>query len=335
MSQENRFHFKFVRGFFTYKTHIDKDKIRKFFSQKGEIVSFFVAHEKEDEKNEYEHSHVVVEFLNCFDKQSPGAREFDYEGIHPFYEAVRYGKQNWDRVLDYIAKEDPSLADIKKSNKLKRKIMQVQECKDLTETFNLIDNIQEAHSVKLIWEARQQKRIKLSSISSEALYPWQKEAFHIIETNDDYKIYWIYDTIGHNGKTTFCKYAEETLEDVIVLNGVGSYRDVATTMEEYNNKTIRVIINVSKDADLTHFYEAIEYIRDGMMTSQKFRGKLIRIKVLSMLVLSNSPPIQAKLSAARWIIYSLESPSLVARNNINSVLPSSDLGDGYGPQVDS
>jgi hypothetical protein len=63
-----------------------------------------------------------------------------------------------------------------------------------------------------------------------------------------------------------------------------------------------VIIDLPRSSRGNKVYEAIESLKDGIITSQKYRGKTIVFNSPHVVVFSNREPDRKKLSADRWDI---------------------------------
>ena len=152
-----------TRFFLTYKTHLDKDEYKTWMEEKKATNFIRLAHETGSE-GDYAHTHVLMELKEQLRTSDMGW--FDYKEIHPNIEYLRPGKA-WRARLKYIAKEDVANQDLDI-------IHNIREAKTLNEAFDCMTELKEAASVKLVWEARPQKRRKTTKINKEDFYPWQK-----------------------------------------------------------------------------------------------------------------------------------------------------------------
>jgi len=103
----------------TYKHHLPKEEFKKWM---GTIKKNFIpkqiemAHETGDKTIKYNHTHVMVDFGKKFQSSSPKIFDYVHEGetIHPYIKAIKSNTQ-WEASLNYLAKEDPENAHLKKS----------------------------------------------------------------------------------------------------------------------------------------------------------------------------------------------------------------------------
>ncbi|QMW68645.1 replication-associated protein [Crucivirus-81] len=136
------------------------------------------------------------------------------------------------------------------------------------------------------------------------LRPWQSKICTIIngEINDRF-VYWIYDEMGENGKTVFCKYLYANQDAIIATDGAN--KDVSCMLAELvkngrdlNDKTTFIFHFPRSTEGLS--YKAIESVKDGLITSTKFHSNTLVFNCPHVFVFSNELPNLAKLSQDRW-----------------------------------
>lgn len=148
------------------------------------------------------------------------------------------------------------------------------------------------------------------------LLPWQQQLFDLTAVEPDERtINWVFDPIGHNGKTVFCKFLIEKTKCIVAT--AGGAKDIANLLineveggTDLNDNTT-FIFNFSRDCDRIS-YNALEAVKDGLMTNIKYEAKTLVFNCPHVWVFSNQYPDKSKLSADRWKIWSIsESKTLI------------------------
>jgi len=144
----------------------------------------------------------------------------------------------------------------------------------------------------------QDKRpIKTISVLRE----WQENMKRYLMTEpDDRTIVWIYDPEGGAGKTKFCKYMAINHGATVVTNG--GVKDIAQLLED--DPKI-VLWNITRSKETYISYEAIESVKDGMITSAKYESKTKYFECPHVVVFANFGPNEELMSRDRWRIIKL------------------------------
>lgn len=315
------FRFSNTKAMFTYKTHIDKELIEKFFnnlSKSGACRFIRSAHEtgKSDPKTPYDHTHTVVDFGKTFCTTS--AKKFDLKSgneiIHPHIQLLTT-PAHFRNAKNYLSKEDKANADLRIEST--EKILRAIGSKMTNKEF-LIKNIQR----------RQDGTINFSEISGlmmakeimqeeevfdlkPPIYSWAKELEEEIKgRGNNRKVIWYYDDIGGAGKTTFQSYMAdnpETSNDWFVATDMGTARDAATILSEAKKRgwTGRgTIIDLPRTVEeaKSRIYQILEGCANGMMTATKYTGGTVRWRSEWIIVFANWLPMVHKMSMDRWDI---------------------------------
>lgn len=290
----------------TYKTHIDKDKLQAFWESKlnFRMVFWRAAHENADAKDPYEHTHVLVDFGKSF--QTTSCRFFDFvmdDGttIHPNFKPIKT-KLHWENSLNYIAKEDPENADLKKQPTLATKVW---DCKSIQEALE--KNVRKASDATGIIALYNNKprEMQLKSMT-EHFCGWQYELWEELafSEGDDRSVIWIFEEKGGTGKTVFSRSLMiDEPKDVLVTTAVSGAYHMATIIrnhiaEGWNGRIF--LMNLTRAAEDHKIYEGLEAIRDGMITSQKYQGGTVLFDVKHLVVFANWLPNFDALSLDRW-----------------------------------
>ncbi|AXH74707.1 MAG: Rep [Cressdnaviricota sp.] len=298
----------------TYKTHLPKeDYIEWILNEKGHDLEFVrVAHESADKSNPYLHSHVLIAHATKFDIRS--CRALDYKGIHPHFRRLPYEK-NFKRAKVYISKEDPDCADLKPKEKPSI-IAAIASCSsDAEAMLKYCENPSQANGILAIRSAcpPPPKPPRKPLINPDR--PWQKFFLELHATvPSDRHVYWLFDATGNMGKSQFSRYMMHTYPTQWhFCRRVATMRDFATVVES----ALHVhwdqwgwVFDLPKSIVIdSGFYECLECLKDGMITSTKFKGKSHILDIPHVIVFSNTLPDINYLSEDRWKIYNVSEKS--------------------------
>lgn len=137
------------------------------------------------------------------------------------------------------------------------------------------------------------------------LYPWQKEIEDIILNEpDDRTVNWFWEAKGKVGKSAFCRYMA-IKHKVCCIQG-GKLRDIMNIIFNLDmDKTTMIMIDIPRNNQNKVSYSSIECIKNGMITNTKFETGFKVFNPPHVIVFSNFPPDEEKLSADRWNIKEL------------------------------
>lgn len=130
---------------------------------------------------------------------------------------------------------------------------------------------------------------------------WQQELVdNLDEEPDDRTVLFVVDPDGGKGKSWFCRwYLTQNPESTQVL-GVGKKTDLAHMLDE--TKTI-FLFNVGRGQMEFLSYSLLENLKDRMVMSGKYTSRMkIWTRNVHIVVLSNEPPDETKLTADRYVI---------------------------------
>ena len=168
------------------------------------------------------------------------------------------------------------------------------------------------------FEEMENKYEIIETIKSEDLYPWEEEIIlrynEHLEKRDCRTIYWIIDTKGGKGKTTFCKYL------IVNLNfGYFSSGKANDICQYFNtNRKKAYCMNFSRASESTIQYQAIEAIKDGLVFSGKYESTHIIMNSPFIIGFSNWMPEYIKLTKDRWMIMNLDFNDITFRPLLNT-----------------
>jgi len=135
----------------------------------------------------------------------------------------------------------------------------------------------------------------------EKLNWWQSAVEETLLSKPDFRtIYWLWDSKGNIGKSSFSKYAAVKLGATVLNNG--SFSDLAFAIPE-NPKII--IFDLPRTIEGRVNYTAIESLKNGMIFSGKYESRTKIFNAPHIFVFANFPPDISSMSADRWNIIEL------------------------------
>lgn len=161
--------------------------------------------------------------------------------------------------------------------------------------------------------------IKLKII--DQLYKWQEDAENLLTSEkSDRSVHWICDEIGGQGKTQFLKYMVNKYKCIFTCGG--KRNDIINLI--YNNKDYMlcsdpaiIIWNLPRDINPEYIsYEAIEMIKDGCISNNKFECGSFICNSPAIIIMGNQLPLLNKLTADRWNILSIVNKQLIRHDSL-------------------
>jgi len=296
------------RALLTYKTHLDKDAWIEWLSTKTGLTPDFVrlAHETGDKTNPYNHTHCVIDFGKVF--QTINMSYFDYENIHPHIRVLKNAKALKD-AKTYIAKEDPANKDLLVET---TPVADIVWSKDsLQEALRMAKKPSDATGIIALYNAKSET---LPSIPEWRMpkQDWQMKLMaqfeHPTNEHNGRKVFWYYDEIGGTGKSVLADYLAITEPHKWFTAGAfGNSKDASQIIinaisSGWNGHGI--IIDLPRQAESNvGFYQVIEDLKNGRITSQKYSGKVKYLGAIPhVIVFANWKPNFSKLSRDRWVL---------------------------------
>lgn len=305
----------------TYKTHIDKERLKAFLTtvSKNKLKKCYIAHENgsDDPITPYEHTHCVVDF--GFALQSRNSRFLDYEGIHPHISKITTAV-NWKKACQYITKEDKTVS-IEKEDK-GNEVTDIWKHDSVQGALEEMKSLKDALATIAVYNLKPLEKPE-AEICEDDFYPWQKDMWEYIQrVPTGRKVCWIYEGRGNTGKTRFGKWCCLTHpEKCVMLNNVGRISDFAQNMQNFWNTGWRgntVFLNLSRSySDRNNIYEACEIIADGYITCTKYTGGVIWLPPMHIIIFSNFEPQVQNLSRDRWDLFTINSELSLAPVTLN------------------
>lgn len=140
-------------------------------------------------------------------------------------------------------------------------------------------------------------------------YGWFEEIDKILLTEPNRRhVIWCWSKQGGVGKSHVTEYL--VVKRNAVFLSKGKYPDIINIMfkTDMSNKHI-VVFDLPRNNGNKISYDAVEAIKNGLICNTKFETGYKRFKPPHVLIFSNQPPDEEKLSADRWIIRRLDEES--------------------------
>jgi len=301
------FRFQNRRCMLTYKSHINKDKYRKWMNERKKgILEIHMAHETGDQHNNYDHTHVIIDFGKIH--QTKNCRWFDYNEIHPHIKKI-LSQRHWSNCLLYLAKEDKANEYLKNQFKNLSIVEKIWECETEEEALKkYVKRPIDYEAVKRIFRDRRDER-KIIRFEAGQLYPWEKAFLKInVQKGEGRTINWIYDERGKCGKTQWSYHMEDNYDDDwLIIDNIGSTSDFANNAKNYMEKNPQgckgIIIDLPRSfQQTTDFYNCLEMICNGRLTATKYNGGRCLLGTPIIWVFANFKPNVFLMSKDRWRI---------------------------------
>jgi len=137
------------------------------------------------------------------------------------------------------------------------------------------------------------------------LYNWQEDIIKIIDTvPDNRKVYWFWSERGNVGKSCFVKHLCMNYNAILLTKG--KYNDICNLIYKADMHTNKIVVfDLPRNNGNSISYDAIESIKNGMITNMKYETGFVCFPPPHVVVFANDPPDENKLSADRWFIREL------------------------------
>lgn len=144
------------------------------------------------------------------------------------------------------------------------------------------------------------------------LYPWQETIQNIISKEADKRhVYWIWETTGNVGKSTFCKYLCHKYNAIYIDEGKkADLINIIYNVPKIGKKSI-ITIDIPRNNGNSVSYKAIEQIKNGMICNTKYETGMKLFNSPHIIIFSNCYPEKDKLSADRWKIGKIENNNII------------------------
>lgn len=136
------------------------------------------------------------------------------------------------------------------------------------------------------------------------LYDWEKDIISIVKNEpDDRKIYWIYETTGNVGKSTFCKYLC-VKHNALILGGKANDMKygIVKYMEKNGEYPRTIIADIPRTNKKFISYQGLEEVKNACFFSGKYEGNMVIGNNPHLIIFANFPPDKSKMSKDRWVV---------------------------------
>lgn len=307
-----RFRIQNQKLMLTYKTHLDKVAYKRWL--RG-VVGFEprrieMAWETGKNTVSYPHTHVLIDFGKIW--QTTNCRRLDYESIHPHIKKVKT-KTHWINSLKYLTKEDRSNDHILKELEggVGTSIVEdVWNCETLTEALiHCVKSASDASGVIQIYGCKPNE-----IVVEPPSMRWCKNLIDELKgVPDRRKIIWYCDPIGNIGKTWLCKYLMSLGKDYYCVNQIGGVKDFATIVDsalEGGWSGWCMLFDLPRDSAGKGIYEPLENLKNGLITTTKYRGRSMLLDNPHVVVMANFMPAFRSMSLDRWDLRVFENGGL-------------------------
>lgn len=294
----------------TYRGHIEaKQWLRWMETEKGKKIKEYSIVWEVGESG-YPHTHVLVWFekICC----TTNSRFFDWEGVHPNIKPVVTG-EHWGNIVAYHRKQGVPVTNVgpEVGEPDPGVIKKVWACASVSEA--LLTVCTSLGTVGGVIAAFDKKPVSYGEPPEVAWRPWQQELHEELTEGkvDDRKIIWYWDPKGGGGKTFFAKYMG-MYRGAFVTEKANAYH-VATQVQGMMQKggvILCVIFNFTRQSESLKIYQALESLKDGMITAEKYRGETLMFTVPHVVVFANYLPMFWKVSLDRWDVRLLDREGL-------------------------
>ena len=286
----------------TYKGSYDGKEFIDFISSKAKMVPTLYSFVSETGETGYVHSHVLLKFPKAL--CSRDVHLLDYNSIHPNVKKV-VGKTHWDNCVRYHHKQGTPYTNIPlDGSEPKREVFSPQDVWTAdTPSEALVQFVESVSGVRGVLACFEHKPIDYGPEPNVEWRPWQRALMDELDTEPDTRtIKWYWDPAGNSGKTFLAKHCA-MYKGALVSTRANIYH-LATTLQGFmqanKNTLMTVIFNFSRQTEVHKIYSAIESLKDGLVTSEKYNGKTLVFPSPHVVVMANYLPDLSQCSLDRW-----------------------------------
>ena len=130
---------------------------------------------------------------------------------------------------------------------------------------------------------------------------WQETALKRLRTQNDRQVDVWYDPIGNRGKSWLAGHLYEKGKACVVPRDWTQASEITNYLiHNYNDEGI-IVIDIPRESPIPKgFYACVEMIKDGLIASTKWEGKMRNIRGVKILILTNKKLDADGLSKDRW-----------------------------------
>lgn len=137
--------------------------------------------------------------------------------------------------------------------------------------------------------------------------PWQRAVVKAIkESVEKRSIHWLYDPIGHSGKSDLITYLEvNNLAETLGFDTATNLRNMIVKSGAKRAYFFDLVRTKDKGMDMNSIYCLLEELSNGIVRSGKYEGTKLKMTPPHLWVFSNYPPESGKLTGDRIKLYKI------------------------------
>ena len=139
-------------------------------------------------------------------------------------------------------------------------------------------------------------------------WTWQKEARAILEEwsedEESRKIMVIYDPVGDNGKSEFCKKFQDLNPEENAYIKKSKCDNMSFLLKDYDNLKF-CLVDYTRDDEKYGSPKFLESLKDGIVQSNKYQSTSIRFPNVQVVVCTNKELDWSTLTHDRWAVYEI------------------------------
>lgn len=318
---KSRFNFTGRRVHLTFKTHVPFVDLLSFVKKgrKGKehvLKQYSIVWENGDSENGYPHTHLALWYQD--QQHVASERRWDFRGIHPHIQIVNDDKHWLTIVKEYHLKAPVSLeqsdpigleSEAESIDRILDGInseAELYRCKALEGYWH---SSAKSAWVKKLWETKQDRVPDV--MEGLVLHPWQVDLQTLLDGPvDSRKIYWVMDTVGGKGKSTWANSFESRHSDCYL--GASVRHETLTYDIVSSGKKKFYLLDFSRGSLKNQLpYRAIEALKNGVVQASLYHGRKLKMRPPHVVVFSNDGPDTSQLSRDRYVIYDINDLNLV------------------------
>lgn len=147
-------------------------------------------------------------------------------------------------------------------------------------------------------------------------YPWQQQVEQWCGEWDKRTIYWVYDSVGCNGKSDLVEYLH-TSRIAVCVPPMRKLEDICQFCMTHVGKAYLIDFPRAMSKEyLSEFYSGIETLKNGYLYDKRYKGKSMFIDRPAIVIFSNTKPDTFAMSRDRWSIWEIEDRKLKPLNEL-------------------
>lgn len=305
----------------TYPDHVDIILFLDFFMKKYLSIELYsVVHEIGS--TGHKHTHALFKFDKIFTSSKSNC--FDYMNLHPNIKPVT-SKTHWERTVEYHKKDGKPITNIgvEKKTDARLDIEDIWSHPSVSDAIlNTCNSVKEVGGIIAAFNC---KPINYGEEPTVNWKPWQQELYDELETTpDDRTVRWYWDPTGCAGKSFFAKHMG-MYKGAFTTSKANAYH-VATQIQDTMKKgqtILTVIFNFTRQCEAHKVYQAIEALKDGMITAEKYHGETMYFPSPHVVIFANYFPDIKTMTIDRWSIRVLDTDG----DNVRHELSGYDIED--------